>query len=501
MSASKEKRNRVEQRSAGTDKKRNAASEETLSAQKFRRNAIIAVVCIVLVVAAAIVINSNLFYTELTAVRVGNTGYSAAEVDVFYRNTLNSVYNSYGSMASYIIDTSTPLTQQQYSEDQTWADYLSELTLENMKQVTALYDAAVANGFTLGETEESQIAEQMTAMDTTAVTNGARNTNQFLAAIYGKGVNTKVYESVLRRIVTAQSYGQKVSEELTYTRAESDAYYAEHKDELDIIRFCSYLVSTSDTAFENLDDDAKKAAAHEAAQTIAESGDAAAFQAAVTAYNETAISSEQAMQGGQLGTYYSEYSAWLLEDGRSSGDSTVIDSDIGSYAVLFLSRDDNNYATTSMRHILATTDTDGDGEYTEEEKAAALDRINDIQGQYLANPTEDNFAALATMYTDDTASAETGGLYENIARGQMVTGIDEFLFAPERTAGDTAVVYGQSSNYEGYHLVYFVGSGPLYKTYLAESAMRSADYSEWLENLIAGYETSSGAGRNYVKLS
>ena len=507
VSASKEKKNRGVQRGAGTDKKRNAADAAALEAKKFRRNAIIAVVCIVLVVAVAVAVRVGLLdsviyrnYTGLTAVKVGNTDYSAAEVDVFYRNTYNNLYNSYGSFASYVFDTSKSLTEQQYTEDQTWAGYLYELTKDNMRQITALYDAATANGYAMTDADQALIDGQMSQVEYYAAMSGLSNVDQYLSALYGKGVDRKVLESVLTKMVVAQGYSEQISDGFSYAQDALDAYYAEHTGELDFIHYYYYLVSTSNVAFDELADGKKADAAREAAETIAGAKDAEAFTEAVAAFAEDAAPTEQYIQGSDLTASYSDYAGWLLDSARKEGDTTVVDTDSGSYALLFVERDGNDYLSKSMRHILIQVEADENYEYTDEAKDAAKARIEEIEAEWKADPTEEHFAELANQYSDDGGSNTTGGLYENIRRKQMVTNINDFLFNETHSVGDTAVVLGESGSYLGWHLVYFAGDGPRYRDYLAENAMRNEDYAAWQDQLVAGYEVSEGSGREYVNL-
>ena len=66
------------------------------------------------------------------------------------------------------------------------------------------------------------------------------------------------------------------------------------------------------------------------------------------------------------------------------------------------------------------------------------------------------------------------------------------------TPGDTAVVYGESSAYAGYHVMYYVGEGQQYSDYIAENELLTADVSAWLSELTAQYETSEGPGMRLV---
>lgn len=114
-----------------------------------------------------------------------------------------------------------------------------------------------------------------------------------------------------------------------------------------------------------------------------------------------------------------------------------------------------NVNNVSVRHILIGPEGETDvvtGEYPEEAWQAAEATINDIYARWQADPTVENFAALATELTHDTSSAETGGLYEDFATNAMVTEFSDWCFDPARVPGDTGIV---KTEY-GYHLIYFV---------------------------------------------
>ena len=151
MSASREKQLRREQRAEGTEK-RQVAKKNT--ARKTKRNRVIGtIVAIVVVIAliAVIILNSNFFYTQATALRIADESYTTAEFNYYYFNSYYSFANSYGDYLSYFLDTTQPLESQQYSEDQTWADYFQEQAIETMRQTQMLCDKAKQAGFTLPE--------------------------------------------------------------------------------------------------------------------------------------------------------------------------------------------------------------------------------------------------------------------------------------------------------------------------------------------------------------
>lgn len=109
----------------------------------------------------------------------------------------------------------------------------------------------------------------------------------------------------------------------------------------------------------------------------------------------------------------------------------------------------------SVRHILIAPDGEQDpetGEYSEEAWAAAEEKANEVYAQWEKDPTEENFAALATEYTADGSSAEDGGLYENFGTNAMVEEFSDWSFDQSRQYGDTGIV---KTTY-GYHIMFFV---------------------------------------------
>ncbi len=103
----------------------------------------------------------------------------------------------------------------------------------------------------------------------------------------------------------------------------------------------------------------------------------------------------------------------------------------------------------NVRHILIQVE----GEKTDTDWATAEAAAQALYDQWLKDPTEEYFAALATDNTTDPGSAETGGLYEEVAPGDMVAEFNDWCFDPERKVGDHGIV---KTTY-GYHIMYFVG--------------------------------------------
>lgn len=121
---------------------------------------------------------------------------------------------------------------------------------------------------------------------------------------------------------------------------------------------------------------------------------------------------------------------------------------------------DDSPATINVRHILiapegGTTDDDGQTTYSDEEWAAAEAKAQEIlDGWKAGDATEESFSELANTYSTDPGSNTKGGLYEDVAPGDMVEEFNDWCFADGRAVGDTGIVKTKF----GYHIMYFVSA-------------------------------------------
>lgn len=490
MSASREKQVRREQREQGTEKRQ--VAQKDYVKQKKRNRTITSIVAAVVVIAllAVIVLNSNLFYTQMTAVRIGNENYTASEFNYYYYTSYYSFASMYGDMISYFLDPSQPLDSQQYSEDQTWADYFRENAIETMRETQLLCDEAEKAGFTLPAEDKESLDAAISGFSTTAAEGGYSNVNQYLAAAYGRGCSLKTVSRLMERGYLASAYYNEVYNGFEYSHEELDAYYQQKTNTYDSISYISYFCSGTANEDEGIDAETAMSNAEELANSIAGgSADEEAFKASVKDLADEEVEATATRADSLPGTY----SEFLLSADRKAGDCEVFSTDYGYYAVMYLGRDDNHYNTVSVRHILIMAEADENGEYTDEAKDAALEELEGIYDEWKSgDKTEESFAELANQYSDDGGSNTNGGLYENIYKNKMVKNFNDFCFDSSRKPGDTEIVYGESGSYAGYHLIYFVGeSDELYSDTLADNDLRSEDYSEWREAGLTNYPATT----------
>ncbi len=138
-----------------------------------------------------------------------------------------------------------------------------------------------------------------------------------------------------------------------------------------------------------------------------------------------------------------------------------------------------------VRHILIAPQggaqaEDGSTTYSVEEWAAAEKKAQDLLNRYLnGDKTEEFFADLAELYTEDPGSKENGGLYENVKTGDMVEEFDAWCFDESRKAGDTGLV---KTTY-GYHVMFYSDDEPLW-VYQCREAVREEKIAEFVQAAV-----------------
>ena len=495
MSASQEKRRREAPPVDGAEVIQKAGKKQVTQKKRGMHKETIGIIVVAVLILAVVVMNSSFFYTMMPGLSIGGTNFTTAEFNYYYFSAYYNLNSQYGS---YLLDPNVPLDKQDsWFGDGTWADYFENEALETMKQITFLCDEAEKNGFELSQEDKDSIAESLAQFDSYADL-GYASKNQLIQANYGKGSNIKMIEKLLTRTTTAQAYSQQILDSYEYSEEELEAHYTEKKDTYDILTYRQFFFDGSANEEEGIDAETAMAAAKENADAMTkaitdeDSFVEQALENAAEGQEEMYQDSEytrSSSAGQSLNTAYSE---WLLDAARKEGDCEALEAANGYYVVMYLDRQDNHYNTREMRHILIKAEADENNEYTDEAKEAARTRAEELLAEWKSGAkTEDSFAELATAETMDEGSIETGGLYEGIYKGQMVPEFDAFTFDDSRKPGDTGIVYGESTGYTGYHVVYYVGEGELYSSLISEADLTNEQYTAWIEAGTENYQVTT----------
>ena len=486
MSASTERKNRAAAIAAGTDKKTLAAKEAEEKARKSKRKWIIGSIAVILCIALVLFLSSPIMYRITTAETVGGQNYSPAEIN-YFRATSKSSLSGYGydTMANYF---------GQETADQLLENDVNSKLIRN----TALMNYAKEQGISLSAAEKKAAAEatktQMQYLRDGAKTNGV-SLSTYMSYIFGAGVN----ENVIRGIMEENSLTSKAMFskflEMSYSPEELTAFYEDPVDG-DLFSYATYLV----TAEEGADPAEAKTAAEALVAGFQDGYDGEADL--ITAFNdllaedfpEASATERTNILGSDL---EADLRDWLVAEERQAGDVTAVEAENGWTVVLFREHSDNSQDTVSVRHILIMAEADENGVYTDEAKAAAKAKAEEILAAFQAGEqSEAEFAVLASLYSEDSGSSGAGGLYTGIEPGQMVPEFDEFCFA-DHNYGDTGIVYGDNGGYAGYHIMFYVGRMSARDANALDN-LRGDAMNDWLTELTAGMERSTRWAYKFV---
>lgn len=431
------------------------------------------------------------------------TGYGTYMLGYDY--TLSPSEQSYSDNYSSI----TGITVAELGVDEpTWSDAFKYAAINNLVQIKYCVAEAEKAGITLTDEESTEIDSTIEELRSTAKTNDY-SLDRYIRATYGNGLSEKVLRNIFKENYIASSYITKLEEDMRagITDEQVNAEYDKNKDKYDLVDFRLYTFETVTPTYPENATEEEKTTLLDAAQA-AEKAEAEAFLANVTdgesfitgiipilaadeAAEEAESSSnveigtesaeekeesktktaEEQREDADEATDFSSYSydtvsqmnsdllTWLYDDARVNGDKTVIEIQDGVYLAVLLTKvqyQDTAPSSNDVRHILVKFPTDDSGNTTDlsvEEKATYLDKANEILDLYKENPTEDNFSQLAIQHSEDTGSAEDGGLISEVKDdGTYVEAFTDWSVDTSRKAGDTGII---ETPY-GYHVMYYV---------------------------------------------
>ncbi len=372
---------------------------------------------------AAIVISVALsIITKQTAlkgtyIQVGDHKITRLEYDYYFNSTVNAYL---ASMSAYMpveylgLDTTRDFAEQQYSEDLTWKDMFDQMTVEQIKQMKAMTDDAEKNGFTYDDTEDyANVIEQI---ETGAADQGV-SVSEYYKIAFGNYATAKNIEPFAKDSLLANAYYQDLLEKNTPAEDEVKAYYEEHKVDYDKVDYRSYVFTTG------LDAEASEEEVAEAIKKIkADAEEMADARRKGTDFNElcSKYASEEAKanyedpendfslsEGRYRSSIPSLAAEWLYEDGRKSGDITVIeDADSNRYYVVeFINRYFDEEDNARISNVIAS---DIVAEYRNGlvENYQVIDTKGNLN--YLTIPVEDISSDEDASSNEDASSDDNG---------------------------------------------------------------------------------------------
>ena len=509
MSGTNENQNIFSSKAERKAERRQAEERKKDRARRKTRNiAITVILALVLLSSGAFFINSNYARRNLTAVSIAGRDFSAAEFEFFFHTSLadyqNMVFAQTDTPWAFLPQFGIPLRSQMHSEDMTWADFIFELAAEEMARMTMLYNAARDYGYVMRAESRERLDNEMEELRL-ALTQERLSMSRWLRETFGRGMNERLYMNIVEFIFTANSFLEYMRESFTYSTEELLAYYAEHSDLLDNFAYRWFLVRSenvsrqdfeTDEEFEEASEEALTAAREQARQIAAGITTEEDFIAAARNHDPIQFADDGATLRIWQGEWLrEEYRDWMTDSARRPGEVATFDTTNGTIVLYFVDRDANDYLMVEMRHILVLREEvhreqfeafDDYGEpildaYLEAVELMdqfAFSRAREIYNTFVeGGATEELLIEMMEEHSDDPAP---GGLYTEVTKNQMVSEVNDWLFAPGRQVGDFELIRTEAF---GYHLMFLSGFGEPLNEFIAESRMRERDHAEWAESL------------------
>lgn len=456
---------------------------------------------------------------------------SIAEFNYYYialYNQAASVSQQYdseygqGAGAQYYFDTTVSPSEQEYiGEDVpesvvTWADFFRysapiRATLIKELYAEATSEQAKKDGFEITDEQKREMNETIESTISQLAENAKTSNyslNNYIAKVCGQGVTEELYRELLERDTVAEYYLTWYETKLQNDISDEDIenYYNEHKADFDRISLRFFKVSYAKATDATSKDPVytKEEAQKRADKFLAEVKSEADFIAAAKEYAAPSVAESFKNDDATLdetvtktaATQLSEeFAEWAFDGTRKANDVKVFDfADQEAYCVVYIvetAHRDTSVTSADVCHLLKQAETS-----TTNAEGATVELSEDEQKENFANAkaeadkllkewkdgdaTLESFKALVKEHTDDTASAETGGLYEDInAESSYVPEFLEWSLADHKK-GDTGIV---KTDY-GYHIMYYVGGDttPRWKSDV-KTAISTNAYNEYFDAL------------------
>jgi len=439
---------------------------------------------LVIIVGAYVIAMTDIPAKTMSGATVAGHDVKVNELDYWF-------YSEYNQVGQYLGITSKADLDKVYDETTgtTYKDLLYQMAAQNLQSTYILCDEAKAAGFksqTAKKRVDSDIAQIRAYADQQGTT-----ADKILKMQYGNGVTVRIMEEILTRKYTAAEYAEYLKQTAyPMTEAEMKAVYDAAPQDYDKVTFNTFFfasdaASTATDAEKQLALSAAKAKAQGVIDTATDAasfrdacekaaGDASASSFADGADPTLAADASKADLTSNVNSDLAEY---VFGADRKAGDTTVIDTETGSFAVFFQSRQLDTTPTVSYRVLtLAQADL-----------AAGKTKL---EGYQKLVTDENSFVDLVKKYSDDTI-AFTGGLTEGVTvdtyKSDSATEVEKalsvWLLSADRKPGDMIII----ENIDSIALYYFKESVPAWEASLA-SSNASAKYNEWYTALTAKAE-------------
>lgn len=300
-------------------------------------------IIIIPVVFVAIVLNSGILQSHVTAVKIGEHTLTDVQFNYYYFSEyLDFINENHDELEELGLSMTSKLRNQEYNGDMTWEDYFKERAIERATQVLLLNDLASEEGYEFTESDYEPVENRISEVKAFCESYGLEVENYF-ESYYGSGMTEERFENELRLEAQSDAYKTHLADSIGVSESEKDSWISDNglaADEAVTVRMIYLEVATNrfsgETSEKEWNDlDIKTESLLE--RWKEDGGDETAFARLTDAYSEEQDLAPGGLYEGLLREDIKDSLAdWCFESSRKTGDSTYIRTDTGNYIMLYI---------------------------------------------------------------------------------------------------------------------------------------------------------------------
>lgn len=474
-----------------------------------KSKAIVAAVVVVfsLVIVGYFIYISGLLPKVMTGVKITKTeegvtrtieNISVAETNYHYYQVLNSYY-SYGIINNSmnmddVYDTTTGKTYRQLILDQAASELMN---------ITVINQEAEERGYLPHSAAQRYARMSLESAEQMATLYNFPSVEQYYQQLYGRGMSSRIMRESVARETLTQEYENYVRQFLfTVSEEELNAAYEANPTVYQRADFNYYFFAGEANEDGTYDVTQAVANANEVADNATDSDSFAACVVDIIGEETAEIAGFTEDSNPTFVESYTDDSAnaiaeglgdFIFDDARVAGDTTVIETESGAYAVLFGSKYVRENPTVTYRTLTLYNDAAQEEGATPESIAAGLAEVQAEAQSLIATPMDSlAFADVVKNNTDVLSEIITGG-YNDGTTADRFEGTEEapvsdrdaqlgaWLFDAARVHGDTLVLPSEDSSYVTVY--YFEDSIPEWM-YTARTQLVTGMVNSWSNDMI-----------------
>ena len=481
----------------------------------------VVIVAVILIVVCFFTFISGVLPRTFTGVKITETlpdgstntvkNFSVLETNFHFKEVFDT-YSQYGMVSE---DTLDNVVNPETGE--TYRDALLREAATQMRTLALVERSAKESGFMPMSKAREVAAQNLQTLDFYATLYGFPSGQAYLKALYGTGTSKRAYTDFAARETLVQEYGSYVKQfdtSVVPTDAEVQAKHDENPNQYSVVDYSVYFCKAETDDEGNVIGMDK---AVEAAKKITKAAkDTESFRQAALDYvtdkkDEAAITSfadgkDPCLTEGftytSAGYMDAKIKDYLFGDCKT-GDTTVIETEFGAYAIYIAEKTNNDYDTVTFRMLTLSAKTNKK-DPTDEDKAAALNKtIEEAKTLCPSGMDPLSFYKLVKEHSTDLNSMLDGGYKSGLPTTYFVSTEEDpldsavveagkWLFDSSRKQGDTLVIPSQDG--ETVYVFYYEATRPAWDAVIRNEII-TENFSAWngaLEKNSPGYVINAG---------